>query len=222
LISRRDGGKIVKTGKIKKMSKNIFPKAIITAALAICFVAGTNFSRAEGNGIFLTLHAKKETKNPDVALKGRVGKDASVSISVNDEDIGPVSLDEHNKYRVRVPLTIGGNTIRVAASFGNKEKIIEKNIERKAKTAQEKPLWISIVHTKNRIKKSDVAVRGEARGVSEVRISVDGVFQGTALVSAKKGKFKLRVSLAPGVNIIEARAESGGENITATKRVKKE
>lgn len=202
------------------MPKNVSPKTIIITALAIFFVAGTNFSQAAGN-IFLTLHAKNKTKNPDVMLKGRVGKDASISISVNGEDIGPVSLDGRNKYRVRVPLTIGDNSIRVAASCDGEEKILEKNIKRKARTAQEKPLWVSIVHTKNRIKKPDVAVHGKARGVSEVSISVGGVFQGTALVSTKQGKFKLRVPLAPGVNIIEVRAENSTENVTATKRVRR-
>jgi len=207
-------------GKPKKCFENFFYfRNFIATACLIFLTAGLSFACAADGGIFLTLHAKSKTKNPDVTLKGQVGKGASLSISVNGGDIGPVSLDELNKYHVRVPLAIGNNTIRVVASLGGEEKIVEKNIERKAKTAREKPLWVSIVHTKNRIKKPDVTVRGEAHGVSEVSISVDGVFQGTASVSIRKGKFKFRASLAPGVNIIEARAESGSENVTATRRV---
>lgn len=142
---------------------------------------------------------------------------------MNGESIGEINLDEYNRYHVRVPLIIGNNTIRVTAEFEGQEKTLEKNIERKAKFAYEKPLWITIVNTKNRIKKPEatVTVRGKAYGVSKVSVSVDGFFQGTALVSNKTGKFKFRASLAPGVNQIEVQAENGKENVTATKRVRR-
>jgi hypothetical protein len=198
------------------MPKSIFLKIILAVVLTISFVANANFSQANGSGIFLTLQAKIKTKNPDVTLKGRTGKDTSISIFVNGGDIGNISLDGQNRYHVRVPLEIGDNSIQVKARSGDQEKTIQKNIVRKTKT-----LFISIVHTKNRILKPDVTVRGNAYGVSEVRISVDGIFQGIAPVSGKKGKFKFRASLDPGVNIIEARADNGLENVTATKRVRR-
>lgn len=203
------------------MTKGFSLKTVLAVVLAILFVAGPNFSQAAGGWIFLTLNAKSKTKNADVTLKGRSETGANVSISVNGEDIGPVDLDELDKYHVRVPLAVGNNAIRVVASLNGEEKTIEKNITRKAKTAQEKPLWVSIAHTKNRIKKPDVTVRGQAQGVWEVSIYVDGIFQGTAFVSTGKGKFKFRASLQSGVNIIEARADNGSENVAATKRVRR-
>jgi hypothetical protein len=197
------------------MTKNTFFKTFLWIGLAVVLLAGPHFSHAKGSGIFLILKSKNKTRNPDITLRGRVGKDTAVSIFVNGESIGEVSLDEKNRYHVRVPLVIGNNTVRVVASSGGLEKVIQKNIVRKGKT-----IWISIIHTKNRIKKPDVTVRGRAYNVSEVQISVNGEFQGTALVSAK-GKFKFRASLLPGVNIVEARADNGLENTTATKRVRR-
>ncbi|HBB36519.1 MAG: hypothetical protein UX02_C0002G0015 [Candidatus Moranbacteria bacterium GW2011_GWC1_45_18] len=203
------------------MIKYNYAKTFSLIALAVSFFIAPDFSQAKGNGIFLVLRAKSKTKNSDVTLKGRTGKDTSISIFVNGEDIGDIILDEQNRYHVRVPLGIGNNSVRVTARSEGLEKTLEKNIKRKANTAYEKPLWISIAHTKNRIKKPDVTVRGKAHGVSEVQISVDGIFQGAAEVSAMTGEFKFRASLASGVNIIEARADNGSENVIATKRVRR-
>ncbi len=202
----------------KQQKKIINQKFIAAVIVGLVFMLASN---ALADSIFLTLKAKKKTKNPDVTLKGRVGIGANVSISVNGVDIGPVSLDEKNKYHVRVPLEIGNNTVRVTASRDGTEKIIEKNIERKSATNKERPLWVTIIYVKNRIEKPDVAVRGKAYDVSEVSISVNGEPQGTAEVSAKTGKFKYRVILPVGVSEIRAEAVKGLENVTATKRVRR-
>ena len=87
--------------------------------------------------------------------------------------------------------------------------------------ALEKPLWISIIHSKNQIKRSSIRIRGMAHGVASVMISVNDIYQKTVFLSKKRGKFKTRVNINTGWNEIQVRADNGSENVTATKRVKR-
>jgi len=175
---------------------------------------------SQGNTLFLTVRVKSKISKREVRVKGRVGIGGTVSISVNGVDEGLVALNAANKYSQKVPLSVGRNTIRVTAVRGEQTKIIEKTVTRRATKAIDKPLWVTILHSKNQVKKNNILIRGEAHGVWTVDLSVEGVYQTTVSVRTRVGKFKGRVNLPSlGANTVEATASKDGETVTVTKRI---
>lgn len=169
---------------------------------------------------FLTLHVKEKVRKKSVRVKGRAGIGSTVSIFVNGVDQGEIPLRAESRYSKKVPLAVGENTIRVMASRDGTERSIQENVEREATKAIDKPLWITILHSKNQTKKRTMQVKGEAHGVFSVSIAVDGIFQKTATVKTRVGKFKARVTLeGEGAHEIQATAEKNGVFVTATKRI---